>query len=394
MKNFIPINGRSIILLLGIFMFFYNNAFSFSEKDTSINKIFQEVEVELVEVYTSFNAKINSLNNELKITNQFINKLDKDDTKSLILKVNALIKLNQIKDNIERAEKEHSVEMFKIRYRKGLELIKIIYEKVLGLDHHFTSLQIFQNVATLSNPNSFPEFSDAKNILKSRLEKKQAIRLPSLFESNPFVSLTYSLASSLFGGGSRGQREKNLEQVACILDFTVKMSNDLKTIYYETEFLKENNQMLKEECIKLFKDYVKVIGYKTSLSECRKEDDWEAVYEMLDNYVSKMEENAKNQEHANKFYQQQVNIVFATDRLMQFMDKYSTFISSGEKYYQKFQTILNNYDNEDICQSQLPRQFSELKKDIELSILKFNEAYNISELQGSKLKDLMYGIQE
>ena len=43
---------------------------------------------------------------------------------------------------------------------------------------------------------------------------------------------------------------------------------------------------------------------------------------------------------------------------------------------------------------QLPRQFSTLKQDIKYSIQKFNEAYNIAELNGSKLKDLLYGIED
>jgi len=93
-------------------------------------------------------------------------------------------------------------------------------------------------------------------------------------------------------------------------------------------------------------------------------------------------------------YKMQVDLEFSIDRLMQFMDEYAAFIGQGEKYYEKFQTILGNYANEEICQSALPRQFESLKRDIEISILKFTEAYNISELQGSKLKDLMHGLSD
>jgi len=205
--------------------------------------------------------------------------------------------------------------------------------------------------------------------------------------------MTYTLVASVLGGGDKKNREKDLNQVACILDFTVRMNADLHLIYYETEFLKESNRALKAECIELFKDYAKVVGYHTSLLECRKEDDWETMYEKLNQYLDTMKETSQQPDGSKKVYQQQVNLEFSIDRLLQFMDSYSAFISQGEKYYQKFETILNNYANEDICQSQLPHQFRDLKKDIEISILKFNEAYNISELQGSKLKDLMYGIQ-
>jgi hypothetical protein len=178
----------------------------------------------------------------------------------------------------------------------------MIYEKVLGLDHHFTSLQTFQNISTLSNPNSFPEFTKSKEFLKGRMSKKQAVRLPSLLETNPFVSMTFTVVSSLLGGGERKDREKGLDKVACIMDFTVRMNSDLKTVYYETEFLRESNRALKEETIELFKDYVKVIGYKIPLQDCRKEDDWETVYMLLDDYIVAMQKNGNNNGNTQKVY--------------------------------------------------------------------------------------------
>ena len=285
------------------------------------------------------------------------------------------------------------MELSKIRYQKGIGFIKMIYEKTLDLDHHFTSLQTYQNVSTLSNPNTFPEFKEAQETLKKQMGKKEAIRLPALLESNPLISMTYMMVSSVVGS-DRKKKETELDKIACILDFTIRMSADLNIIFYETEFLKESNRSLKEECIELFKDYAGVIKYDTSLPICRKEDDWESMYEKLDEYLEQMKTNAENPDLIRKVYQQQVNLEFSIDRLLLFMNNYSAFISQGEKYYQKFQTILENYTNEDLCKSQLPRQFSDLRKDVELSIIKFNEAYNISELQGSKLKDLMYGVRD
>ena len=284
--------------------------------------------------------------------------------------------------------------MSKIRYRKGIDFIKMIYEKTLGLDHHFSSLQTYQNVNLLSNPNMFPEFQKAKEVIKGGLGKKEDIQIPKIFGSSPFASLIYSLLGSILGNGDKSDRENELNQIACILDFTVQMNNDLKLIYYETEFLKESNKALKEECALLFKEYTEVIGYKISLERCRNDDDWESLFELLDLYVENLELELEDPSNNYKAYKKQVDLEFSVDRLLQFMNKYNVFISQGEKYYQKFKTILNNYSNDSVCESQLPHQFRDLKNDVDNSIIKFNEAYNMSELTGSKLKDLMYGLTD
>ena len=237
-------------------------------------------------------------------------------------------------------------------------------------------------------------FKDAKNLISQRVNKKNTIQLPSLLEANPLVSMTYSLVASFIGNGDKNKKEQDLSKIACILDFTLRMNTDLNTIYYETEFLQDHNQSLKESCIELFKDYTKVVSYNTTLLECRKEDDWESIDKKLSIYMQTLQTNNNDPLLTREAYKMQVDLEFSIDRLMQFMDEYSAFISQGEKYYQKFQTILNNYSNEEVCQAALPRQFESLKKDIEISILKFTEAYNISELQGSKLKDLMYGLSD
>jgi len=90
-------------------------------------------------------------------------------------------------------------------------------------------------------------------------------------------------------------------------------------------------------------------------------------------------------------YKKQVNLEFAVDRLLDYINKYSTFVAQGEKYYQKFKSIIDNYENKVSCADKLPRQFEDLKKDIDISIEKFNNSYNLTELKGSKLKDLLYG---
>lgn len=294
------------------------------------------------------------------------------------------------------ATNEADLEFTKLRYKKGIELTKMLYEKILGLDHHFTSLQTFQNISDLTNPNSFPEFVKRKDVFTERINKKKSIAMPALFDANPFVSLTTTLISSLVGDGQKDEKEEDLEQVACVLDFTVKMHSDLNTIFYETEFLKQSNLALKKEAIELFGDYCKVVDYHVDLQTCRSKDDWDNLYEKLDLTIRGLEEamHSNDSYQRAKYIKELNNLEFSIDRLINFIDSYSNFIKEGEKYYTKFQTILNSYQNEPTCLQHLPHQYENLKQDVALSIEKFGEAYSISEIQGSKLRDLLYGLPE
>jgi len=185
-----------------------------------------------------------------------------------------------------------------------------------------------------------------------------------------------------------------LENISCIIDFTLRMNADLNIIYYESEFLKESNNTLQEECHKLFKEYTKVVGYYTPLLECRQADDWETLSDKVSETMSFIESSQMGEDllKKNKAIRKMNDLEFSIDRLLQFLDKYADFVADGELYYGKFKTILNNYGNEKQCTSQLPHQFSTLKDDVEISVKKFNQAYAISELQGSKLRDLLYGV--
>ncbi|MFT4761494.1 MAG: hypothetical protein ACI9XO_004061 [Paraglaciecola sp.] len=162
--------------------------------------------------------------------------------------MNAWMQKMELKDDLTRIERTLKIGLDKVRYRKGLELIKLMYEKILGLDHHFHSLQTYQNVMQLSNPNAYPEFQVTKEVLNERLKKKTAVKLLAILGSNPFLSASVSLVASVLGDGEPKEKERDLEKISCILDFTVRMNADLNTIYYETGFLKASNTSLKEEC--------------------------------------------------------------------------------------------------------------------------------------------------
>ncbi len=309
--------------------------------------------------------------------------------------VEALEQKLKIIEALRVDEESFQLQLLRLRYTKGLELIKLLYEKVLSLDHHFSSIQTFQQINALSNPNNYPAFQQNRAVMEERLKKKGGgIRLPALFQTNPLLSATFSIVSTLFAEGDNAQKEKEFEQISCIMDFTVRMNADLNTIYYETEFLKNSNQSLKEDCLALFTEYTKPIDYLVQLDKCRKNDDWDAVVDAIDKTFKDIGTNAADPVKSKICMKQQVNLEFSMNRLLDYMDKYSVFVNEGEKYYRKFNVIVSNYQNEGACAGQIPASFSDLKKDIDSSIDKFNNSYKLSELKGSKLKDLLYGLPE
>jgi predicted proteasome-type protease len=64
---------------------------------------------------------------------------------------------------------------------------------------------------------------------------------------------------------NKKEKEKCLKKVECILDFTLRMHNDLYTIYFETAFLQKSNTNVMLELQELFVDYKKPIKYNTAL---------------------------------------------------------------------------------------------------------------------------------
>lgn len=288
--------------------------------------------------------------------------------------------------------KEKEVSLLKVRYLKGISLIKLIYEKLLSLDHHFAGLQTVQNISILSNPHSYPEFRKINSVIEEKTDKKFAFQMPALLQSNPFLTATYSMVSTMLGSGKSTEKEADFEKIACILDFTVRMNGDLKTIRHETDYLQTANESLKEECERLFEEYTKFLGYYVPLDQCRKNDDWESLAKKLQDYIGQLEgEIAPNTPPSEDMARMQIEIVFATERVADFVSMYSNFINQGIQYYQKFDNIVSSYENEDFCETQLPTQFEELKHDIKTTIEKYKNTYNLPEIHGSRLKYLLYG---
>lgn len=348
------------------------------------NVVVQEMTAQLVAIQKSYLTKKTVLYNQQKAINQKLK-----TAVTLEEKINALLEKDQIREQFEQLDIENATDVSKTRYLKGLEIIKILYEKVLGLDHHFASVRSFSEISKISNPNQYPEFDKVKELIKAKKDKKSGFDVSSLLGNNPIISIVTTFSNMLVSSLSKEEKESELAKIDCIVDFTLRMQTDLNTIYFETSYLQSANESLKQDIETLFRDYTKPLQYSLSIKECRSQDDWDTVKTKLENYLTEM---AKAQE--TQKLKMNINIEFPVDRLIQFITLYNNFIDKGEKYYQKFDVILNSYENEKQCESKLPIEFKKLKADNQITIEKFNAAYKPVEINGSKMKELLYGIND
>jgi hypothetical protein len=294
-----------------------------------------------------------------------------------------------LKEEILSLKKEEMQDLSKIRYLKGLQIIRLLYEKVLSLDHHFASVRTFSEINKISNPNQYPEYEKLKEIVKSRKDRKAGFDLTSILGTNTIVSVVQTFSNLMVSSLSKDEKDKEIANIECILDFTLRMQNELNTIYFETAFLQKSNEKIRTDIETLFKEYTKPIGYANTLESCRTSDDWESVKQKTNDYLA----NLKTQQ-GPQLYSSQVNIIFPIDRLLQFITQYNSFIDQGGKFYEKFKIILNSYENEKQCETKLPLEYKKLKDDIDVAISKFNMAYRPVEVNGSKMKEILYGINE
>ena len=317
-------------------------------------------------------------------------------TETLVDKqVALLLKKDALKEQWELLALNEEKDISKIRYIKGLQIIKILYEKTLSLDHHFSSVTTLNEINKISNPNNYPEFASVKEQISQKENKKEGFDLSNILGNNIYTSVIHSFVS-LFNNtnATKQEKESNLKEVECILDFTLRMNNDLNTIYFETVFLQKSNETIMSELQQLFVDYTKPIKYRTPLKECRQNDDWDLVREHLGEYLTEMKETGVSENDKQRTQKMLINLEFSIDRLLQFITQYNAFIDQGGKFYEKFEIMLNSYENQSQCENKIPIEYKKLKDGVAIAVEKFKTAYKPVEINGSKMKEVLYGINE
>ena len=350
------------------------------EIDAVINEMYLEIKSISEKYYKQYKVKQDAMcqiNQELRVASQIEEKVT-----LLIAKDNLREELIQLKD-------DEIKDISKIRYLKGVQIIRLLYEKILSLDHHFASVRTFSEINKIANPNQYPEYEKLKDLIANKKDKKAGLDLTSVLGTNTIVSVVQTFSNMMVSNLSKEEKEQELANIECILDFTLRMQNDLNNIYFETAYLQNSNDKMKKDLETLFVDYTKPIGYASSLETCRTTDDWETIKIKTNTYLANLKEK-----NGAELYTSQVNIVFPIDRLLQYITQYNSFIDQGGKFYEKFKIILNSYENQKQCESKLPIEYKKLKDDIDVAITKFNIAYKPIEVNGSKMKEILYGINE
>ena len=373
-----------------LIFFISSNCFASINPNPIINSILEELILEIQDIQSHYDISNANLYQEL---HQITKELQR--TNQVEQQVALLIKKDQLNERLNQNALSETTDISKIRYLKGLQIINILYAKTLSLDHHYASVATFNEINNLSNPNHYPEFATMKDVIKNNQDKKTGFNLSGILGENIYTSVVHTLVS-LFtnSNSSKAEKEANLEDVECILDFTLRMHNDLNTIYFETAFLQKSNENIIDELEQLFVDFTKPIKYKTPLKECRNNDDWDVVRENLDAYLERLNKIIVDDSQRYKAHKMQINLEFPIDRLLQFITQYNMHIDQGAKFYEKFGIMLNSYQNEKQCATKIPPEYIKLKANIKTSIETFNTAYKPVEINGSKMKQVLYGINE
>ena len=303
--------------LMVILFLLFSKAHAFVKvEDNNPNEIVAQLVKEIKAVNDRYEASIELKEQELVQVNKALQIAYSSEQK-----IDLLVLKDKINDDIKALKIDKSSDISKIRYLKGLQIIKILYEKVLSLDHHFASVRTLNEINKISNPNQYPEYEKLKDLVSSKKDKKTGFDLTSVLGTNTIVSVVQTFTNMMSSSLTKDEKEKELGNVDCILDFTLRMQNDLNTIYFETAFLQTSNSKMKVDIETLFKEYTKPIGYIATLENCRTNDDWETINQKMEEYITKMKAATGTAQ-----YKMQVDLEFPIDRLLQFINQYNNFI--------------------------------------------------------------------
>ena len=131
------------------------------------NIILREMLIEMQIVQVMYNSKYMKIEDSINsINSNLVTSTSTED------KVNLLLRKDQLQDQLAIIQLNNLSDISKIRYIKGVQIIRILYEKVLSLDHHFASVRTFSEISKMANPNQYPEYAKLTDILKAKKDKK------------------------------------------------------------------------------------------------------------------------------------------------------------------------------------------------------------------------------
>src|SRR5690606_22676780 len=241
-------------ILIYIFLLYFSSlklyASTAMNSNDEIDRVIEEMVSEIRQSNQTYYSFITSKEQELKLVNKTL-----FETNSVEEKIELLICKEQLKEELKKIQMDNAADVSRIRYLKGLQIIRILYEKVLSLDHHFASVRTFSEINKIANPNQYPEFKKVQELVQNKRDKKSGFDLTSILGTNTIVSVVNTFSNMMISGLSKDEKESELKNIECIIDFTLRMQGDLNTIYFETAFLHKSNEKVKEDMETLFRDY-------------------------------------------------------------------------------------------------------------------------------------------
>src|SRR5699024_3933276 len=121
---------------------------------------------EVTKIHQYYQAKNKPLYKEIKNID-----LKLRHAQDLEEKVNLLVRKDLLKQQLQKNNFAEKTDISKIRYIKGLEVVKLLYGKTLALDHHFSSIATFHEISKIANPNFYPAFIQYKDHLAKKQDK-------------------------------------------------------------------------------------------------------------------------------------------------------------------------------------------------------------------------------
>ena len=179
--------------LIAVLFLLFGKAHAFVKvEDNNPNEVVAQLVKEIKAVNDKYEASIELKEQELVQVNKALQIAYSSEQK-----IDLLVQKDKINDDIKALKIDKSSDISKIRYLKGLQIIKILYEKVLSLDHHFASVRTLNEINKISNPNQYPEYEKLKDLVSSKKDKKTGFDLTSVLGTNTIVSVVQTFTNMM-----------------------------------------------------------------------------------------------------------------------------------------------------------------------------------------------------
>ncbi len=139
---------KTTIHFLFLFLFLSTNVFA-NKEDSEIDIVINEMYVEIKTISDNYQRQYTGIHNEIKKLNQQLKMAFVLDEK-----ISILIEKDELRDELIKLKDDEMKDLSKIRYLKGVQIIRLLYEKILSLDHHFASVRTFSEINKIGIPTN------------------------------------------------------------------------------------------------------------------------------------------------------------------------------------------------------------------------------------------------